>query len=59
VNRPVGILLIRHATNPNFGRGLTGWLPGVSLDEEGRKQADRLCRTARIEAPRRHLFEPS
>jgi probable phosphoglycerate mutase len=43
VNRPATLLLIRHATNPNVGRGLTGWLPGVSLDEEGRKQADRLA----------------
>jgi probable phosphoglycerate mutase len=43
VNQPATLLLIRHATNPNVGRGLTGWLPGVSLDEEGRKQADRLA----------------
>lgn len=43
MNQPATLLLIRHATNPNVGRGLTGWLPGVSLDEEGRKQADRLA----------------
>ncbi len=41
------ILLIRHATNPNVGKGLTGWLPGVSLDASGRKQAEQL--TARLE----------
>jgi probable phosphoglycerate mutase len=43
VNNSVTILLIRHATNPNVGKGLTGWMPGVSLDEEGRRQADRLA----------------
>jgi probable phosphoglycerate mutase len=42
VTRSARILLIRHATNPNVGKGLTGWLPGVSLDEEGRKQAGQL-----------------
>jgi broad specificity phosphatase PhoE len=37
------IILIRHATNPSVGKGLTGWLPGVSLDAEGRQQAERLA----------------
>lgn len=37
------ILLIRHATNPNVGKGLTGWLPGVSLDARGREQAESLA----------------
>lgn len=41
---PVTILLIRHATNPMVGKGLTGWLPGVSLDENGRGQAETLAR---------------
>ena len=36
MSHSVTILLIRHATNPNVGKGLTGWLPGVSLDDEGR-----------------------
>lgn len=49
MSHSVTILLIRHATNPNVGKGLTGWLPGVSLDDEGRKQArglaDRLAAT--------------
>jgi len=37
------ILLIRHGSNPKVGIGLTGWLPGVSLDEKGRQQAERLA----------------
>jgi broad specificity phosphatase PhoE len=37
---PATILLIRHGTNPNVGKGLTGWLPGVSLDANGRLQAE-------------------
>jgi broad specificity phosphatase PhoE len=41
------VLLIRHATNPYVGKGLTGWLPGVSLDAKGRDEADRLA--ARLE----------
>jgi broad specificity phosphatase PhoE len=43
VTDPVTILLIRHATNPSVGKGLTGWLPGVSLDATGRQQAERLA----------------
>lgn len=42
MSHSVTILLIRHATNPNVGKGLTGWLPGVSLDDTGRQQADQL-----------------
>lgn len=38
----VTVLLIRHGTTPRVGKGLTGWLPGHSLDENGRKQADHL-----------------
>jgi len=40
---PANILLIRHGTNPKVGKGLTGWLPGVSLDEKGRRQAENLA----------------
>ena len=39
---PATILLIRHGSNPKVGKGLTGWLPGVSLDEKGRLQAEQL-----------------
>jgi probable phosphoglycerate mutase len=40
---PARLLLIRHGTNPKVGKGLTGWLPGVSLDENGRRQAEGLA----------------
>jgi probable phosphoglycerate mutase len=40
---PATVLLIRHGTNPKVGKGLTGWLPGVSLDENGRRQAQSLA----------------
>jgi broad specificity phosphatase PhoE len=40
---PATILLVRHGTNPKVGKGLTGWLPGVSLDENGRHQAETLA----------------
>jgi probable phosphoglycerate mutase len=43
MNLPVRLLLIRHGTNPKVGKGLTGWLPGVSLDENGRRQANQLA----------------
>jgi probable phosphoglycerate mutase len=39
---PATILLIRHGSNPKVGKGLTGWMPGVSLDEKGRLQAEQL-----------------
>ena len=39
----VTALLIRHGTTARVGKGLTGWLPGHSLDEKGRKQADDLA----------------
>jgi len=38
------VLLIRHATTPKVGKGLTGWLPGVSLDDNGRAQAQKLVK---------------
>jgi probable phosphomutase (TIGR03848 family) len=37
------VLLIRHATTAKVGKALTGWLSGVSLDENGREQALRLA----------------
>jgi broad specificity phosphatase PhoE len=40
---PTTILLVRHGTNPKVGKGLTGWLPGVSLDDNGRRQAEALA----------------
>src|SRR5580704_13053113 len=40
---PATILLIRHGTNPKVGKGLTGWLPGVSLNDEGVQQANTLA----------------
>jgi len=39
----VTVFLIRHATTCRVGKGLTGWLPGHSLDENGRRQADELA----------------
>jgi broad specificity phosphatase PhoE len=39
----VTIFLIRHGTTPRVGKGLTGWLPGHSLDDNGRKQAEDLA----------------
>jgi broad specificity phosphatase PhoE len=38
------ILLIRHALTDSAGICLTGRLPGVHLNEEGRKQAQQLAR---------------
>jgi probable phosphomutase (TIGR03848 family) len=37
------LLLIRHALNDWVGKRVAGWTPGVSLNEEGRKQAARLA----------------
>ncbi len=36
-------LLIRHAGNPAVGKRLTGTLPGVHLNEEGKAQAEMLA----------------
>ncbi len=38
------LFLIRHATNDWVGKRLAGWTPGVSLNEEGRRQAAALAR---------------
>lgn len=35
--------LIRHATNDFVGKSIVGWTPGVSLNAEGRAQAERLA----------------
>jgi probable phosphomutase (TIGR03848 family) len=37
------LLLIRHALNDWIGKRVAGWTPGISLNEEGRKQAARLA----------------
>jgi probable phosphomutase (TIGR03848 family) len=37
------LLLIRHGLNDWVGKRLPGWTPGISLNEEGRKQALRLA----------------
>jgi len=36
------LLLIRHATNDWVGKRIAGWTPGVSLNEEGQRQAAQL-----------------
>lgn len=43
MSSPATILLVRHGTNPKVGKGLTGWLPGVSLDAKGRAQAEAVA----------------
>lgn len=37
------LLLIRHALNDWVGKRVPGWTAGISLNEEGRKQAARLA----------------
>lgn len=37
------LLLIRHALNDWVGKRVAGWTPGISLNEEGRRQAERLA----------------
>lgn len=37
------LLLIRHAANDWVGKRLAGWLPGVHLNEEGKRQATQLA----------------
>jgi probable phosphoglycerate mutase len=44
MNLPATILLIRHGLNPKVGKGLTGWLPGVSLNDAGRLQAEQVAK---------------
>jgi probable phosphoglycerate mutase len=38
------LLLIRHASHGHLGRTLIGRMPGVSLNENGRAETDRLAR---------------
>ena len=37
------VLLVRHGLTATTGQVLTGWLPGVGLDERGREQAKALA----------------
>jgi probable phosphoglycerate mutase len=43
MNAPTTVFLIRHGSNPKVGKGLTGWLSGVSLDDNGRRQAEAVA----------------
>jgi probable phosphomutase (TIGR03848 family) len=36
------VLVVRHGLTASTGKALTGWLPGVSLDDRGRQQAAAL-----------------
>jgi probable phosphomutase (TIGR03848 family) len=33
------VLIVRHGLTASTGKALTGWLPGISLDDRGREQA--------------------
>ena len=37
------LLLLRHAVTEHTGARLSGWMPGLHLSEEGRRQADGLA----------------
>jgi probable phosphomutase (TIGR03848 family) len=37
------VLLVRHGLTATTGQVLTGWLPGIGLDDRGRAQADALA----------------
>lgn len=52
------VLLIRHATTPKVGKGLTGWLPGISLDAPGKQQAATLVHRLRFEKITRIFSSP-
>jgi probable phosphomutase (TIGR03848 family) len=52
------VLIVRHGLTSSTGKALTGWLPGISLDDRGEAQAaavgDRLARlplTAIVSSP--------
>ena len=52
------VLIVRHGLTSSTGKALTGWLPGISLDDRGQAQAaavgDRLARlplTAIVSSP--------
>jgi probable phosphomutase (TIGR03848 family) len=34
------VLIVRHGLTASTGNALTGWLPGISLDDRGRQQAE-------------------
>src|SRR5215813_4735926 len=43
------VLLVRHGLTSSTGKALTGWLPGISLDDRGQAQAAALAaRLARV-----------
>jgi len=33
------VLIVRHGLTASTGKALTGWLPGISLDDRGQAQA--------------------
>lgn len=37
------LFLVRHGLTAHTNERLSGWLPGISLNDEGRKQAERLA----------------
>ncbi len=37
-------LLIRHAANDAVGKRISGWTPGIHLNQEGREQAEKLAK---------------
>ena len=43
MREPTTILLVRHGLNDYVGRALAGRSPGVHLNDEGRRQAERLA----------------
>ena len=48
------VLLVRHGLTASTGQLLTGWTPGVGLDERGRAQAKALgefLRSRYVEVP--------
>ena len=43
------VLIVRHGLTATTGKALTGWLPGISLDDRGRAQAEAVgARLAQI-----------
>jgi probable phosphomutase (TIGR03848 family) len=43
VNRVTTVLLVRHGLTATTGHVLTGWMPGIPLDDRGRAQAAALA----------------
>src|SRR5215475_14273507 len=37
------VLLVRHGLTASTGKALTGWLPGITLDDRGQAQAAALA----------------